>query len=182
MKERDRQFLESYKIYRLQDQEEYYEERIKEYQAARNQIINVTGFCMFLAAVFSLLSTLNHGPLSIEMVKKIFGGLAVVIPAFSSAVAAYNTLYAFEKQSKLYEDALTALKRAYAESPIHLKDLSPADFHQRLRHYIRETESVMRSEIGQWGQLISEVKPVQPEEIPRPATVPPSDEQEKREN
>ncbi|MGQ9628071.1 MAG: hypothetical protein ACUVV0_14345 [Anaerolineae bacterium] len=178
MNKRDEQFLKCYEKYRLKDQEDYYNARIEEYESARNQVINYVGLCMFLAAVFSLLSTLNYWPLSLEIVKKIFGGLAVVIPALSAAFAAYNTLYAFEKQGKLYEDALTALKRAYSESPRLREGLSQAGFRRKLRRYIYKAENVLRSEINQWGQLISEVKPIEPKEISGPKNVPSPEKQE----
>ncbi len=39
------------------------------------------------------------------------------VPSFSTALPAYNGLYAFERQAKVYGDAANALLRARADSP-----------------------------------------------------------------
>ena len=71
---------------------------------------------MVLTAAVAALASANVGGL-----KSLWSVLAVAFPALSTALATYNALYAFERQTKIYGDAANALLRARADSP----DLKP---------------------------------------------------------
>jgi hypothetical protein len=67
---------------------------------------------MVLTAGAAALAAANIGVLHV-----LWSMLAVALPSCSAALAAYNGLYAFERQAKLYGDAANAPIRAGADSP-----------------------------------------------------------------
>jgi hypothetical protein len=94
--------------------------------------------------------------------KTLWAVLAVVFPALFTALSAYNGLYAFERQAKLYHDAANALLRARADAPDLKPGITGADYRQALSAYVNKVESILRREQGQWGQLTSEIEPIEP--------------------
>ena len=88
--------------------------------------------------------------------------LAVIFPGLSTALSAYDGLYAFERQAKLYRDAANAVHRARADAPDLKQGLTETDYRRALSAYVYEVESIFRQEQGQWGQLINEIKPAEP--------------------
>ena len=158
MDERDRQFLALYQTYRHEDQRAYYEERRSEFEAAHEQAITLTGVLMMLAAVAATLAAADAGGLQAW-----WAVLAVSLPMVSTAVAAYDNLYAFEQQAKLYRDAGDSLLFVRADAPDLRPGLTAAGACRALNSYVNRVESVMRREQGQWGQLIGEVDSMQVE-------------------
>src|SRR5262245_21519177 len=116
MTARDKQFLGLYRACRLEHQRAFYESRRMEFEAARDQSVWLTSFLMILTAAASALATAGAGGL-----KVLWSILAIGFPALATALSAYNGLYAFERQAKLYGDAANALLRARAVGP----DLKP---------------------------------------------------------
>ena len=157
MDERDRQFLQLYTAHRYDDQRRYYEERATEYEAARRQALNLTFGLMALTTVASLLASMN-----VLAVKQTWELLAVLFPLLSTAVSGLNSLYAFEQQAKLFRDAVNGLLRANIERPDHDRMSDESAAQAALLLYVQQVEGVLRKEQGQWGQLMSEVKLVQP--------------------
>jgi fatty acid desaturase len=157
MTERDQQFLALYQKHRFQDQRAFYDSRRREFEAARDQVLWLTTVFMVLTAAAAALASANLGGLTV-----LWSILAVAFPALSTALSAYNALYAFERQAKIYGDAANALLRARADSP----DLKPAmddsAFHQALGAHVEQVEQILGNEQAQWGQLIGEIKPVEP--------------------
>jgi SMODS and SLOG-associating 2TM effector domain 1 len=157
MRERDQQFLALYQKHRFDDQRAFYESRRREFEAARDEVLWLTAVFMVLTAAVAALASANVGGLS-----SLWSILAVVFPALSTALSAYNALYAFERQAKIYGDAANALLRTRADSP----DLSPtmddAAFQEALSAHVEQVEQILRLEQAQWGQLIGEIKPVAP--------------------
>jgi hypothetical protein len=88
--------------------------------------------------------------------------LAVSLPAISAALTAYNGLYSFESQSKLYRDALNALGEAEAIG-YDAEQATDTEAEAEITAYVNQVEEIFRKEQGQWGQLISEIKPVEPQ-------------------
>lgn len=90
------------------------------------------------------------------------------MPALSAALTAYNSLYSFDSQSKLYQDAMNALSEAEAtgyEAEQAIGAKAPGA-ESKVETYVNQVEEIFRKEQGQWGQLISEFNPV---ETPKPA-------------
>lgn len=156
MRERDQQFLALYRKHRFDDQCAFYDSRRREFEAARDQVLWLTAVFMVLTAAVAALASANVGGL-----KSLWSILAVAFPALSTALSAYNALYAFERQAKIYGDAANALLRAHADSPHLRPTMDDAAFQEALRAHVEQVEQILRTEQAQWGQLIGEIKPVE---------------------
>jgi hypothetical protein len=159
MTERNQQFLALYRKHRFEDQRAFYDSRRREFETARDQVLWLTAVFMVLTAAVAALASANVGGL-----KSLWSVLAVAFPALSTALAAYNALYAFERQAKIYGDAANALLRARADSPDLKPPMDDTAFQQALSAHVEQIEQILRSEQAQWGQLIGEIKPVAPPE------------------
>jgi hypothetical protein len=157
MTEPDQQFITLYRSHRFQHQCVFYDSRRKEFEAARDEVGSVTAVFLILTAVAAALASANIGGF-----KPLWSILAVAFPALSTAFAAYNALYAFERQAKIYGDAANALLRARADSPDLKPPMDDAAFQQALGAHVEQVERILGSEQAQWGQLIGEIKPVEP--------------------
>src|SRR5205823_873869 len=157
MRERDQQFLTLYREHRFQEQRAFYDGRRREFETARDQVLWLIAVFMVLAAAAAALASVNVGWL-----KSLSSVLAVAFPALSTALSAYNALYAFERQAKIYGDAANALLRARADSPDLKPAMDDAAFQEALRAHVEQIEQILRTEQAQWGQLIGEIKPVAP--------------------
>ena len=155
MTERDQRFLALYRKHRFEDQRAFYDSRRREFKTARDQVLWLTTVFMVLTAAVAALASANVGGL-----KSLWSILAVAFPALSTALSAYNALYAFERQAKIYGDAANALLRARADSPDLKPPMDDAAFQEALRAHVEQVEQILRNEQSQWGQLIGEIKPV----------------------
>ena len=153
---RDQQFLALYGKHRFQDQRAFYDSRRREFAAARDEVLWLTSVFMVLTAAVAALASANVGGL-----KPVWSILAVAFPALSTALAAYNAFYAFERQAKIYGDAANALLRARADSPDLKPAMDDAAFQEALGAHVEQVEQILRNEQAQWGQLIGEIKPVE---------------------
>jgi hypothetical protein len=149
----DETFLELYHKHRYTDQQQFYKQRAEEFDVAHSQAVTVTGVLLVLTAAAAAAAGVSDGALKVAC-----GILAVVFPVLSTAFTAYLRLYSFDGQAKLYHDAQKALMQARALQP----GLGDADYPAALQAYVRQVEDVLRREQGQWGQLVSEIKPAQP--------------------
>jgi ABC-type transport system involved in cytochrome bd biosynthesis fused ATPase/permease subunit len=157
MSERNEQFLALYQQYRFEDQRGWYERRRAEFEAAYGQVITLTGLLMVLAGTAGTLAAADVGGS-----KTLWAVLAVVFPVLSTALSAYNGLYAFERQAKLYRDAANMMHRAQADAPDLTQGITEAGYRRALSVYVNKVEGILRKEQGQWGQLISEIEPIEP--------------------
>src|SRR5213082_464261 len=107
MIEREKQFLALYQNYRYEDQKQFYDLRSAEFEKAHAQATTLTISLMVLAAIAAALTSLNLFGL-----KMLWAVLAVIFPVLSTTIAAYDNLYAFDRQTKLYRDASQALQSA----------------------------------------------------------------------
>jgi ABC-type multidrug transport system fused ATPase/permease subunit len=149
MSDQQKQFLALYRACRHKNQSGFYRARSEEFEKARNQAIYVAAVLMTLTAITSLAADLV-GP-------KWAALLGVFLPALSAALTAYSSLYSFESQSKLYQDALNALGGA-EEIGYDAEQANGAEAEVKIAAYVNQVEDVLRKEQGQWGQLISEIK------------------------
>jgi hypothetical protein len=157
MSERNEQFLALYQRYRFEDQQGWYERRRAEFEAAYGQVITLTGLLMALAGTAGALAAADVGGL-----KTLWAVLAAVFPVLSTALSAYNGLYAFERQAKLYRDAANMMLRARADAPDLKPEITEAGYRRALSAYVNKVEGILRTEQGQWGQLISEIELIEP--------------------
>jgi hypothetical protein len=153
MSDRDRELLAAYAAHRVRDQMGYYEGAAREYRAARQQVVVLMGLLLALGGIAGVLSTTDvAGPRDIWTV------LAVAFPALSTALAAYEGLFAFERVGRLYDDARAALEAAEIDAPDPREDPGA----ERLRSYVETVEAILRREQAQWGQLSSDIKLAEP--------------------
>jgi conflict system pore-forming effector with SLATT domain len=158
MNQRNEEFMKLYQKYRYDDQIKFYKDRSQEFKEANEQLLNATGVIMIITAGVSAATALQIPPFW----KTVLAILAVGLPALSTALAAYNELFAFERQSKLYQDAENALLAALAESPdVKKQGLSESEYDIAVGVYVNVVEGVFRKEQGQWGQLQSQAKMVE---------------------
>lgn len=148
------QFFQLYQRYRYQHQIDYYLSRQREFTRAQNQAIWLSIGLIFLAALAAALETT-----AIPWLKTICLFLAAICPVLSTALAGYNTLYAFEQQAKIYRDARQNLELLSVKIPDPQQTQDEHEFHRQMHIYIQETEAVLRSEHGYWGQLAKNMKP-----------------------
>ena len=161
MTDRDREFLGIYRTHRFEEQRAFYASRHAEFETARDELVWLTGVFMVLTAATSAMASADLGGL-----KWLWSILAVVFPTLATALTAYNGLYAFERQAKLYRDAAYALMRARADSPDVQPSMDDAAFHEALSAHVGQVEKILGGEQAQWGQLIGEIKPI----VPAPST------------
>lgn len=148
------QFLELYQNYRYQDQLSFYSKRRREFSKAQTQAITISIGLIFLAAIAGVFESIDIPWLKLTCLLA-----AAICPVLSTAFAAYNALYAFEQQAKLYQDTINNLQRARVLVPDVKQGLSDADFAAHLNKFVQEVENVFLTEQGQWGQLAKRMKP-----------------------
>ncbi len=151
------QFLALYRKHRFEHQRSFYESRQKEFEAARDEVI-------WLTAAFFILTTAAAAFAAADIwgLHTLWLILAVAFPAVSTALSAYNGLYAFDRQAKVYGDAANALLRARADSPDLKPVMEDSAFADAVGAHVQQIERILSGEQAQWGQLIGEIKPISP--------------------
>jgi ABC-type transport system involved in cytochrome bd biosynthesis fused ATPase/permease subunit len=148
MSERNADFLEIYRDYRVKDQLTYYDGRSEEFERARNQLVVMIATLTALAGLAGGLAAGNaFGQ------RPLWAVLAVVFPALATTLAGYDALYAFQHQAQLFQDAARSLDLARAAAPM----ATTAD-DQAVSQYVTEVETILVTEQGHWGQLISDLR------------------------
>src|SRR5947208_11714446 len=111
MSQRDvHQFFTLYQKYRYEHQSDWYNRRRAEFENARTQAIWFNIILLGLTALAGILAAISSIPLGLKVTCLL---LAAILPVLSTAIAAYNTLYGFEQQAKLYQDTVNGLSDAY---------------------------------------------------------------------
>ncbi len=150
MSERSRQALTLYRAARVDDQLDYYGRTSAEYDRAGAQSVA-------LAAVLLSLTTLAGTLAGLEISGKMGWAIAAaVIPAVSTALAAYDLVFGFERVSKLYADAIRSLHRIEEPDLAGIDDEAAAA--EQVASYAGAVEAVLRKEQAQWGQLTAEIE------------------------
>ena len=95
MSSRAEQVLQVYRAARLDDQLRYYEKRRAEYERAHGELLIASAVLLGLTSTASALAGIDIGG------KIVWAILAAILPALSTALAAYGGLFAFDRQAKL---------------------------------------------------------------------------------
>jgi hypothetical protein len=141
--------LALYREARVDDQLRYYGATAAEYERANAQSVAV-------AAVLLSVTTLAGTLAGLDITGKLgWAVAAAVIPALSTALAAYEALFGFERVGKLYEDAVRSLRRVEVPDLAAAKDA--VDAAKKVADYAVAVETVLRNEQSQWGQLTAKV-------------------------
>ncbi len=149
----DRQFLNLYQSYRYENQLNFYKSRQREFTSAQTQAITISIGLIFLAAFAGALESIDIPWLRLTCMLA-----AAICPVLSTALAAYNALYAFEQQAKLYQDTTHNLLQTRVLAPDIKRGLSDFEFADQLNEYVHEVESIFQAEQGQWGQLAKKMR------------------------
>ena len=140
MNPRTDQLLGFYREHRINDQLGFYTRRRALYDRAANQALALSAILLGFTTAVAALTGAHIGAAWLWAI------LATVLPAASTALTSYSSLYAFEQQSKIYGDAARAGRAAARSAEEDAAEL------------IRRVEAVFRQEQAQWGQLTSQVE------------------------
>lgn len=151
MNPRTGQLLSFYREHRIDDQLGFYTRRRALFDRAANQALALSAILLGFTTAVAALTGTNVGPAWLWSI------LATVLPAASTALTSYSTLYAFEQQSKIYGDAVRAAHAA--ARPVADPDpAAPRSPEQNAAELIKRVEAVFRQEQAQWGQLTSQME------------------------
>lgn len=151
MSDRNQDFLRFYQEYRIRDQIRFYSGRLDEFDRATSQGLFVSATILGFASGAGALAGTTLGW------ARGWAAVAAILSALSTALAAYIALYAFEQQSKIYGDALRAVRVASRPTPdpdLVQNDRTPE---QNIAEMVKRVEQVLRQEQSQWGQLTSQI-------------------------
>lgn len=143
MSSRQEQFLEVYRLARVEDQRGYHEHTSARGEAAYRQLLLITAVVFGVSGAVAVLAGLDISG------KLVWAVLAAVLPATTTVLSAYNGLYAFERVAKLSRDAARNLRRVQPPWSSHAERAAVSG-------YVLEVERILEKERGQWGQLAVE--------------------------
>jgi len=164
------QLLGFYREYRINDQLGFYTRRRALYDRAANQALALSAILLGFTTAVAALTGAHIGAAWLWAI------LATVLPAASTALTSYSSLYAFEQQSKIYGDAVRAARaaarpvadrpvadrpvadRPAADRPAADPDPASRSAEEDAAELIKRVEAVFRQEQAQWGQLTSQVE------------------------
>jgi len=142
--ERAVQFAELYQEARIDDQLGFYNGRRVENEKAHDQAIRVKWTLSTLAAIAGAVGA------ALPEARTALAIAAAFLAAAATAMAAYQSLYAFPRLAKLYRDAELSLSALAAAREAMGSGLS----REQARALVERMEKVFTQENGQWGQLI----------------------------
>jgi hypothetical protein len=145
--ERNAEFAALYTEDRLLDQLNFYHKRRVEAESARDQAIGAKAVLLGLSAVAGVVGAAYPATRSAMAIAAAF------LAAFATALAAYQSLYAYPKLAKLYKDAETSL------TALRVLGISAELDASELRARVELIETVFTQENGQWGQLAKDSHP-----------------------
>lgn len=150
MSERSRQALTLYRTARVEDQVDYYRRTSAEYDRAGAQSVA-------LSAVLLSFTTLAGALAGLDISGKMGWAIAAaVIPAGSTALAAYDAVFGFGRFSKLYGDAMGSLRLVEEPDLAGIADEKVAA--AEVAAYADAVEAVLLKEQAQWGQLTGQIE------------------------
>jgi SMODS and SLOG-associating 2TM effector domain 1 len=145
------EFQTFYQKCRIGDQLDFYTRRRTLFDRAANQTLALSAILLGFTTAVAALTGTNVGPVWLWSI------LATVLPATSTALTSYSSLYAFEQQSKIYGDAVRAVHAA--ARPVADPDpATPRPPEQDAADLVRRVETVFRQEQAQWGQLTAQIQ------------------------
>jgi SMODS and SLOG-associating 2TM effector domain 1 len=136
---REEDFSRLYAARRFEDQRSYYRARADEFTRAKDQLVNVSAALLAISGFLGVLAGFDFDGKGAVL------ALAAIVPAISTALFAYDGLYAFDRHAKLYGDAARALDQIGRSGAGDVAG------------YVEQVEAVLHNEQAQWGQLESEL-------------------------
>jgi hypothetical protein len=139
-----------YREHRIVDQLDFYTRRRTQFDRAAGQAMALSAILLGFATAAGALAGTRVGPTWLWSI------LATILPAAATSVGAYGILYAFDHQSKLYADAVRAV-RAAARPAAHT-DPQTRPAAEDPAELVKRVEAALRQEQAQWGQLTSQIQ------------------------
>lgn len=148
MSERNAEFLRFYHQHRVEDQLRFYRSRLDQFDRATGQSLFISAAILgFASGAGALAGTATGWATG-------WAAVAAILSAVSTALAAYVSLYVFEQQSKIYGDAVRAVRAA---ARLRL-DPGAVPGDQDVSELAERVEQALRREQSQWGQLTSQIQ------------------------
>lgn len=135
---------ELYLRQRVNFQEEYYRRRIDEFSFNADQMLWMSASLMGISTVISSYSMVSN---SVTL-----SFITALLPAIAMVVAAFRSLYQWQRQATLYEASWLSLQQAKLAMP-DTDFLQPGDYARYFPKLVHQAETVLRNEASQWGQL-----------------------------
>jgi SMODS and SLOG-associating 2TM effector domain 1 len=142
--DRAEQFAELYTEARIDDQLGFYTRNRAENEKAYDQAIRVKWTLSTLAAIAGAVGA------ALPQARTALAIAAAFLAAAATAMAAYQSLYAFPRLAKLYRDAELSLSTLAAAREAMGRGVSL----EQARAHVERIEKVFSQENGQWGQLV----------------------------
>jgi len=146
--QRAAQLVSFYQECRIDDQVRFYADRRTLFDRAAAQALSLSAILLGFTAAAAALAGAHTGPVWAWSL------VATVLPAASTALTSYSSLYAFEQQSKIYGDAVRAAHAA--ARPV--AKAAPRTAEEDAAELVKRVEAVFRQEQAQWGQLTSQIE------------------------
>ncbi|MBN1680030.1 MAG: SLATT domain-containing protein [Anaerolineae bacterium] len=135
---------EFYLQQRIHYQEAYYQNRVKEFDFNSSTMLVVSAVLMFLSSITSAWSASADSAL--------LAFITAILPAFAAVVAAFRSLYQWDRQASIYQDTWFSLQ----EAELELEDVDYIDIDDYMMSFpglIEKTETALQNEASQWGQI-----------------------------
>ncbi len=143
MSTRADQVMAAYRRYRVDGQVEYYRRQADKLERALRRTTRYSAILLVLAAMWGALGAVDTDR------RGMWAFLAATFAALSTAIAAYEAAFGFERLSRQYTETLSALKIADAEREYEADD-------DNVKAQVTLVEQVLRSEVDRWSHLTSE--------------------------
>jgi prophage DNA circulation protein len=135
--------MDAYRRYRIDDQVGYYGSKASSFERALRHTTRISATLLVAASLFGAIAAVD------ESRRGMWAFLAATVAAISTAIAAYEVAFGFDRFSRQYNETLAALKLADASRP------STAD-ESAVEQHVALIERLLRSEIDSWSRLSSE--------------------------
>jgi hypothetical protein len=152
MSERSKELLQFYEENRIKDQLKFYTRRLDQFDRATGQGLFISATILGFASAAGALAGTTLGW------AKGWAAVAAILAAVSTAIAAYIALYAFEQQSKIYGDAVRAVRAASRPMPDPAVAPDGENPDEKVADLVNRVEQALRQEQSQWGQLTSHIQ------------------------
>jgi SMODS and SLOG-associating 2TM effector domain 1 len=149
--QRTAQLVSFYQECRIVDQVRFYAGRRTLFDRAAAQALSLSAILLGFTAAAAALAGAHTGPVWAWSL------VATILPAASTALTSYSSLYAFEQQSKIYGDAVRAVYAA-ARPVAKASPAAPRSAEEDAADLVKRVEAVFRQEQAQWGQLTSQIE------------------------
>ncbi len=152
MSERNKELLRFYEEQRIKDQLGFYTRRLAQFDRATGQGLFISATILGFASAAGALAGTTLGW------AKGWAAVAAILAAISTAIAAYIALYAFDQQSKIYGDAVRAVRAASRPMPDPDVPQDGRNPEENVADLVNRVEQALRQEWSQWGQLTAQIQ------------------------